>query len=537
MKTLIWGISFFAFTGMAATVNPTDLGLSGSQEASVGSALDTETRALLEDEYQEWKANFVTSQGASGGLRVRRPEDGDSTVSEGQGYGMLLAASLGDQQTFDGLWKYTQRYLDPRGLMHWKIDRDGKVVGQNAATDADEDIAFALIAADGIWGGGGYASAARDYLAAMFEHEVEPDTYVLRPGDVWGGSEVMNPSYCAPAFYRVFAEFTRNGEWLKVLDSCYEILEKAQHPVTGLLPEWSTSEGGSAVVLTHNKNKDNFSYNAIRVPWRLGSDWLWNEDPRAQALLSPMVDFFQRQSRLYSGYTLPGTPLVSYLDTVFVAGFAAGSHADDPGSSFTLERYEELVKKETSSYYGATLRLLVLLQMNGMLIHPQELLEPQEETPPENLPSEDEAPTEPEGTATTSPEIEVPKETPEETPDEAPEETPPPPPPPAPPEAEEENSDHSINVEFPADGSTISGEKKLKAYIPDLPLDAYSMTYSAGTNIDMPMENAAGKFKQAKIQFDEWDWAAGGPYQIRLTARDTSSNIIAMTDLILFVKH
>ena len=67
---------------------------------------------------------------------------------EGIGYGMLLAVYFDDKATFDGLWAYANIHLNAQGLMHWRIGPDGNVWGHNAATDADEDMALALIVAD-----------------------------------------------------------------------------------------------------------------------------------------------------------------------------------------------------------------------------------------------------------------------------------------------------------------------------------------------------------------------------------------------------
>ena len=38
---------------------------------------------LIQNSYANWKGVYVTSSGAGGFLRVRRPGDGDDTVSEG----------------------------------------------------------------------------------------------------------------------------------------------------------------------------------------------------------------------------------------------------------------------------------------------------------------------------------------------------------------------------------------------------------------------------------------------------------------------
>ena len=56
--------------------------------------------------YNKWKSTFVTGSGSS--TKVIRPENGNDTVSEGIGYGMLIAVYVGDQTLFDGLWAYSQ---------------------------------------------------------------------------------------------------------------------------------------------------------------------------------------------------------------------------------------------------------------------------------------------------------------------------------------------------------------------------------------------------------------------------------------------
>src|SRR5688572_6503857 len=62
--------------------------------------------------YERFKTEIVTSDGARGFLRVKRPNspgaEVNSTVSEGIAYGMIIAVAMGDQPLFDGLWKYSQ---------------------------------------------------------------------------------------------------------------------------------------------------------------------------------------------------------------------------------------------------------------------------------------------------------------------------------------------------------------------------------------------------------------------------------------------
>lgn len=47
---------------------------------------------------------YVKSNG-----RVSRTDQGNDTVGEGQAYGMLLAAAIGDEKRFDLIWDWTKR--------------------------------------------------------------------------------------------------------------------------------------------------------------------------------------------------------------------------------------------------------------------------------------------------------------------------------------------------------------------------------------------------------------------------------------------
>ena len=135
----------------------------------------------------------LTSDGAGGFLRVRRPNSSgaevNSTVSEGIAYGMLLSVYADDQPTFDKLWQYSQNWLDGNGLMNWYIDADGtQVLGTGAASDADEDMAYALIVADARWGGKGslttnYIDLAKTQIGKIWQYEVDHTRNdVLKPG-------------------------------------------------------------------------------------------------------------------------------------------------------------------------------------------------------------------------------------------------------------------------------------------------------------------------------------------------------------------
>ena len=75
--------------------------------------------------YNKWKSTFVTGSGSS--TKVIRPENGNDTVSEGIGYGMLIAVYVGDQTLFDGLWGYSQAsgHVAVGTLMNWCVPSGG----------------------------------------------------------------------------------------------------------------------------------------------------------------------------------------------------------------------------------------------------------------------------------------------------------------------------------------------------------------------------------------------------------------------------
>ena len=100
-----------------------------------------------------------------------------------------------DQMLFDDLWRYSQAHLNGNGLMNWAIAADGTgVAGQGGATDADEDIAFALLMADKQWGSAGtlnYLNLAKTQINNIWLHEIV-DSKLAGPGDSWGPTNLWS---------------------------------------------------------------------------------------------------------------------------------------------------------------------------------------------------------------------------------------------------------------------------------------------------------------------------------------------------------
>jgi endo-1,4-beta-D-glucanase Y len=344
--------------------------------------------------YEAWKSELVTANGAGGHLRVQRPNspgaETNSTVSEGIGYGMILAVAFDDQHTFDELWKYSQLWLDSNGLMNWYINAAGtSVSGSGAATDADEDMAWALVMADRQWGGKGsldkpYLEYAKSEIKAIWDHEIDPtNDYFLLAGDTWGGTIVFNASYFAPTEFRVFGEVTGDtAGWGHVIDTGYSILAKSLNSASGnatngLVPAWCDANG--APKSPPNGSATNYQYDSARIPFRIGLDYCWYGEARAKTYLAKVSQFFAGvgASKIVDGYDLDGTPHPDPdsaqngpQSAVFVGSAAVGAMHDATFQSFVDDAYA-LVATGTllarSRYYNLSWTALSLAMLTGNL--------------------------------------------------------------------------------------------------------------------------------------------------------------------------
>jgi endo-1,4-beta-D-glucanase Y len=257
--------------------------------------------------FQNWKGKYFD------GTKVVRPENGNDTVSEGIGYGMLIGVFMNDQSMFDALWSYAKSHNDGHGLMTWCVPGgSGSCSGGGSATDGDEDMAYALLMASKQWPTkASYASDATALINAIMQYEVDSGSNVLKPGDNFGGPSEMNPSYLAPAYYRAFARATGNSKWMNVLDESYTIVAAASGQY-GLVPNWATSSGSGIAGPTSDGSGPNFGYDACRVPFRIGLDYCLNGETRAQHYAGLIAGFFASKSTATSlsgindGYTPAG---------------------------------------------------------------------------------------------------------------------------------------------------------------------------------------------------------------------------------------
>jgi endo-1,4-beta-D-glucanase Y len=338
--------------------------------------------------FEKWKTDTVTADGASGHLRVKRPSEPglepNSTVSEGIAYGMLIAVYMNDQTLFDELWKYEQLWVDDKGLMHWYINAAGtEVLGSGAASDADIDMAWALIMADRQWGEGGslgdsYLNIARALVDKIWQHEIL-DGKLLLPGDGWGDWGSVNPSYFMPNYFRSFAELTGNPGWLDVVTTSYDILEKSLNAESGnadngLVPAWCTSEGvPNAGVWQDQSAPTHYQYDSCRTPFRIGVDYCMHGEARALAYVQKTSGFFSGVgvANIVDGYELNGTPRPQEMggqSAAFIGTAAVGAMHSASHQAFLDEAYTRVAGLDLlvgGLYYEASWTVLSLLMMTG----------------------------------------------------------------------------------------------------------------------------------------------------------------------------
>jgi hypothetical protein len=368
--------------------------------------------------YAKWKTDLVTSTGAGGFQRVQRTDsDGlgspsgatprNSTVSEGIGYGMIIAVYMGDQALFDNLWKYEQLHLDSNGLMNWSIDASGNTtsvngmtVGQGAATDADEDMAWALVMADKQWGGSGslsksYSASALQQIQNVWNHEIY-QSKLAGPGDGWPGDLFgnINISYFAPSYYRVFKQLDSTHAWEAVNQTVFDTIfgpmddgsgalsSSNKNASNGLVPAWCTSSGGSS-----SAGPFNYQYDSCRTPFRIGIDWCLNgtsastamapiNPTRAKKYVGLTSTFFSGigAANIADGYNLDGTvnmsahPASEGQSAAFIGPAGVGAMSSSSYQSL-LDGTYKLLKTNTllvgGAYYDESWTVMSLLMMTG----------------------------------------------------------------------------------------------------------------------------------------------------------------------------
>jgi endoglucanase len=347
----------------------------------------------VRDFYEYWKDQYLVAAGDSDGgplFRIAFEAGSARTVSEGQGYGMLIVALMAGhdpdaQPIFDGLWRFAAAHPS-RGqpdLMSWQVAPG--VAGDSSAFDGDADIAYSLLLADQQWGsqdGADYRAAALKVIAALETSCIGPESHLpllgnwVRPDGARYNQFCFRSSDYLPTHFEAFALATQRDKWQQVLQQTRQWLRQTQlehAPATGLVPDFVLLESGRplpvAADFLEGPHDGDYYYNAGRFPWRVGAHAVLTGDAHSRQLLSPLTTWLRQATgddptRVRAGYRLDGTPIGLYFSTLFVAPFGVAAMLEPPGDGW-LENIYESVRQQRQNYFEDSVSLLCLIVMTG----------------------------------------------------------------------------------------------------------------------------------------------------------------------------
>ena len=281
-----------------------------------------------------WK-NYTSEYVEAATGRVIDPSRNNVTTSEGVSYTMLRAVWIDDKDTFDKTFSWAKQTLQRKDkIFSWlfgkKTDGTYGVLtdqgGQNSASDADTNIALALVFAAKRWSDPSYLSAAQEIMRGIWEQEVVTIQGVpyLAADDIEKKSNsgvIINPSYLEPYAYRIFASVDTTHPWTVLVGSSYDILEKSTHIADGsnvgkMPPDWITIDQKTGALVPNESSglSSAYSYDALRIPWNIAMDYEWFKEPRAKQYLSTLDTLgtsWDKNQKLFSAYGHNGTPVSS----------------------------------------------------------------------------------------------------------------------------------------------------------------------------------------------------------------------------------
>ncbi len=336
--------------------------------------------------YRKWKDMYLVKEGNFYRIATDKKER-SRTVSEGQGYGMLITAYFAGadpdaQKIFDGLYRFAKAHpsqICPL-LMTWQTPaKKGK---SDSAFDGDADIAYALLVADKQWGSDGkinYKQEALTLLNAIMKCTIGKKSHLPLLGD-WvdqNGKKYNQYTTRSSDFmishFRTFYKITGDKRWHSVILATQKALQSIQNLPqnrSSLVPDFLYYDKKQKIYLPTARNflekeDDSYYYNACRVPWRVGTDALLNDDPTSRRIVQKMLywiwlDAGKKPEKIKSGYRLDGKPIGDYPSTVFIAPFGVAAKNNLRMQPF-LDAIYDFIKDRHENYYEDSVNLLCQL--------------------------------------------------------------------------------------------------------------------------------------------------------------------------------
>ncbi|MDP4130424.1 MAG: glycosyl hydrolase family 8 [Bacteroidota bacterium] len=347
--------------------------------------------------YQSWKKQYIHASPGVDQAYVFFKEEGSNlqSVSEGQGYGMLITALMAGadpvaQGTFDSLYRYVLAHPSKPDspLMAWSQFYNNRNKDQTSATDGDMDIAYALLLAHEQWGSAGkynYLADARYMIHSIMKYEINQNSYSILLSDAVefdsGDYFDMRSSDFMPLHCKMFELATADPQWNKVVDNNYKLFQHLQEgysPDAGLIPDFiihinKTARPAHPGYL-ESRYDGCYNYNACRVPLRIATDYLLTGDKRSIEMLNK-INYWIRQTtsdnpdNISAGYTLDGKDIGSrnYEALSFIGPLAVAAMVNSKNQKWLNSIWDYLLnfKLNDFDYYDNSLKMLSLLIISG----------------------------------------------------------------------------------------------------------------------------------------------------------------------------
>lgn len=342
--------------------------------------------AMREDAARSAGREFLDEYAESDGRVVRRDEGGD-VVSEGQAYGMLIAAAVGDQTRFRSIWDWTKDHLRrPDGLLSWRW-ADDQVIDANSAADADLDAARALVLAGSRFGAPELTEDGKRLGAVILQAEsVTVGTRVAPAADVVpagagmaGAGQVLvagnwattppytvNAGYFSPRAEDQLAQVSADSRW-RDLTRTQRVMGWQLVGTSSLPPDWASVDAAGTAVPAGPPGGGpvDFGLDAARLPVRFAESC----DPADRAIAAAMRPILATPRDVPALRNLDGSAASDWQHPVAVVAAAATERAaGDADAAATRLDAATALQRRYPTYYGAAWVALGRIMLSTSLL-------------------------------------------------------------------------------------------------------------------------------------------------------------------------